>query len=66
MSLSYTCDVHCDMCGDWIHGVTKSETIRLATEAINKAKRSGWSRVTKSIYTDLCPHCLDKNRKDPK
>lgn len=58
MSLSYTCDVFCDHCGNWVHGVTANKPTGLARPALSEAKKQGWSRDVKSTYTDLCPACL--------
>lgn len=65
MSISYTVDIHCDRCTDWIQGITsaKPNTVR---RSLAEAKREGWSRNTKSVYTDLCPSCLKHVRKEPK
>ena len=65
MSISYTVDVHCDRCGDWVRGITspKPNTAKLALAV---AKKAGWSRDVKSPLTDLCPHCLAEARKEPR
>jgi hypothetical protein len=63
LSLSYTCDVHCDKCAQWMHGATAAKPSGLATIALKLAKKAGWSRYTQSTYTDLCPECLEKERK---
>jgi ribosomal protein L34E len=65
VSISYTVDVHCDRCGDWIHGITsyKPNTARLVLSAVERAE---WSRDLKSTYADLCPKCLQEARKEPK
>lgn len=66
MTVSYSADVFCDRCGNWTHGVTSNHKARLATYALEEAKKQGWSRDVKSTYLDLCPKCLDKYHKDPK
>lgn len=62
MTISYTVDIHCDRCGEWMHGVTtpKPNTARLV---LAKAKKVGWSRDTKTRFTDLCPTCLNAHLK---
>lgn len=64
MSLTYTCDVFCDRCGNWVHGVTTNKATGLARPALAEAKKQGWSRDVKSTLTDLCPKCLAKSRKE--
>jgi hypothetical protein len=65
VTISYTLDIYCDHCGNWIRGVT-SKSPNTVRASLYKAKKAGWSRDTKSIYTDLCPQCLNKVRKEPK
>ena len=64
MTLFHTVDVFCDHCDEWIHGATSVSTTQLARKALKEAKRHGWSRSTKSVYRDLCPKCLMKERRD--
>jgi hypothetical protein len=66
MTIRYSVDVFCDRCGDWTHGATSNDKQRLASYALEKVKKQGWSRATKSMYLDLCPPCLKENLKDPK
>ena len=66
MTVRYVCDVFCDRCGNWINGAVGEKAPGLATKALQVAKRMGWSRDVRSTYTDLCPHCLEENRKEPK
>lgn len=61
MTVSYTCDVHCDRCGEWVRGVTAQGPRGLARAALRVAKAKGWSRNVRSTYTDLCPKCLHEN-----
>lgn len=63
MSTSYTVDIHCDRCANWTYGATGPKPQGLATKAVKAAKKLGWSRCTKSIYTDLCPNCLKEVQK---
>lgn len=63
MTVRYTADVFCDRCVNWMHGVTSEKASGLATPALKKAKKAGWSRDVKSTYTDLCPNCLNEHRK---
>lgn len=64
MSVTYSADVFCDKCGDWIHGTTSNEPRGIAREALKIAKKEGWSRDVRSTYLDLCPNCLKEFRKD--
>ena len=61
--IRYTADVFCDNCGCWIHGIIGSKPSGLARPALAEAKRHGWSRDVKSIFTDLCPTCLKKHQR---
>jgi len=63
MTVSYTADVHCDRCGNWVHGAVSNVNKHLARDAVASAKRKGWSRDTKSSRLDLCPDCLQRERK---
>ena len=63
MSIVYTADVFCDKCGVWIHGATGNKAPGLATKALKVSKQAGWSRDVRSVYTDLCPNCLNEERK---
>lgn len=65
MSTSYVVDIHCDRCGNWMHGAVGPKPAGLATKAVKAAKATGWSRDVKSTFTDLCPSCLKEHRKDP-
>lgn len=65
MSLSYTIDVHCDRCGNWISGVTVDKPQGNVRKALAVARRAGWSRDTKSLYTDVCPACLKEEQTNP-
>ena len=64
MTTFYTAELHCDRCGHWVRDGLSQKPSGLAKAIVEKAKRIGWSRSTKSIYTDLCPHCLEQSRKD--
>ena len=64
MSLIYSCDVVCDRCGNWTHGLTGLKPIGLGMPSLAIAKGQGWSRASKSLYTDLCPDCLTETRKE--
>jgi hypothetical protein len=64
MSVTYTCDVFCDRCGDWTHGVCSDKPTGLASKALKIAKKEGWSRDVKSTFLDLCPNCLNEFRKE--
>lgn len=55
MSFTITTDVFCDKCGDWIHGVAASATMK--AEAWAKARTSGWS---KKDGKHVCPMCNGK------
>lgn len=63
MTVRYTADVFCDKCGRWVHGLVSDKSTGLARPALQVAKRDGWSRDVKSLYTDLCPSCLDEQRR---
>lgn len=65
MTIRYTADVFCDRCGNWVPGLTSEKPSGLARPALSLAKKAGWSRDTKSTYLDLCPKCLDENRRNP-
>lgn len=63
MSTVYTANIFCDRCGNWLQGVTGPKPQGLARKAVEKSKRNGWSRQNNSQYLDLCPVCLDEERK---
>jgi hypothetical protein len=59
MSIVYTADVFCDVCGGWEHGVTgRRVRARDAREHVQK-KLMGpkWKRVKGQ---DLCPRCVSQ------
>ncbi len=63
MSITYSADVFCDKCDNWIHGVTSDKPTGMARPALKIAKDNGWSRDVNSTLVDLCPSCLEDFRK---
>lgn len=64
MSILYTVDVFCDRCSNWMRGVSGHKAPSLTKTALKRAKANGWSRNVNSTFTDLCPDCLQKSRRD--
>lgn len=61
MSLSITTDVFCDVCCDWVNGLTTASYGNVAGKARATAYQGGWRRVKiKGKLRDLCPKCMDK------
>jgi uncharacterized Zn finger protein (UPF0148 family) len=59
VSITITTDVFCDVCGDWVDGV--SSTKPLPKKALSAAKRDGWIRVKRDGKTiDVCPKCQEQ------
>lgn len=64
MTVIYRADVFCDHCANWLDTeVSGPRKDGLASQAVAKAKKAGWSRDTKSIYMDLCPSCAEGYRR---
>jgi ribosomal protein S27E len=61
MTVTFRADIFCDGCGTWIEtGVSGGKASGLIARAVKVAKKTGWSRDTKSMYLDVCPDCLKK------
>ena len=58
MTTRYTISIHCDRCGEWQEAPSVQKPSGIATNLAKHLKRQGWSRVTNSQFTDLCPDCL--------
>ena len=57
MSITITTDVFCDICGNWIFGVTGPRAS--ARSARRRVKDNGWirRRLPNGKMIDVCPHC---------
>ena len=62
MTTQYTISIHCDNCGEWVEAAPVRKPSGVAGTLAKQLKRQGWSRVTNSQYTDLCPVCLKKSQ----
>lgn len=63
MTTLYTVTIHCDNCGEWCEAPPVRSIVGVTSKLVKQLKRDGWSRVTHSVFTDLCPTCLEKSRK---
>jgi hypothetical protein len=62
MTTLYTVSIHCDNCGEWVEAAPSKQPKGVSLLA-KQLKKEGWSRVTNSMYQDLCPTCLKKSHK---
>ena len=67
MTTKYAISIHCDRCGEWVEAAPALKPAGIAGTLVMHLKRQGWSRVNNSYHTDLCPTCVESDRKaEPK
>ena len=67
MSITITTDIFCDYCRYWMHGISLSNSNKVAIKYTRAfaTKQKGW--IYKKIngkMVDLCPNCKVINLKD--
>lgn len=62
MSITVTTDVFCDVCSEWIEGVSAATYGNVAGQARGIAYAQGWRRIKlNGKLSDVCPRCLKRS-----
>lgn len=65
MSITVTTDVFCDVCNDWVEGVSGRDFAD-KENARKHAKQHGWIMMYwDGKLIDLCPECQKENKRPP-
>ncbi len=62
MTIVYSCDIFCDVCGDWESGCdTQNWTAKgMKSTALKRAKTEGFQAKKKgNEFTHLCKRCVE-------